>query len=578
LSNLVIVAIPDENDRVWKVSSEKVPHLTLLFLGEADQVSNLQSIIEFVEHAASTTLRRFYLPVDRRDELGEDKADTLIFKKGRYDYKAIRDFRMFLLKDDNIRKAYDAAPQHEGPWLPHLTLGYPDSPAKADDTDRDFGFYDVAFNKIAVWTDNYDGPDFLLKDYWDEWETMETAPMDVAWSDLSEEGEQFLIEHYGVKGMKWGERKDRLGSTRGGMAKREGIQKFLDPQGHNVNDDIVKAFIWPLVPPLGAFSGPAQIRLARGAVRGVQAKRTDTMEKKFAAKAHSDKNFISIHNGASAKINRELDGINKKYSDADLSKPASKKKYEDEVVKMMQGAYKESANSVTNKKNTQHLDVEFKNDGLDFKIKANAGPGTPQTERVKHAAEDEEPEFTYHAKFLRKASGRIMGLDFEEFNPDIPADDMAQAAEDGAEFLVHLGLMPIEEFLEHYGVKGMQWGVRRDGRNSATPTAVATTSTTVIPSGNRRKTKIKVEGGQNHDAHPDAIKVAEAKTKLKKSGPATLSNKELQDVAKRLQLEQQVKQLTAPAGKKFVTNLLKQQGNQTVGGVVQSEVRKKIKY
>ena len=32
-SNLVIVAIPDENDRVWKISSEKVPHLTVLVPG-----------------------------------------------------------------------------------------------------------------------------------------------------------------------------------------------------------------------------------------------------------------------------------------------------------------------------------------------------------------------------------------------------------------------------------------------------------------------------------------------------------------------------------------------------------------
>src|SRR5436190_21804559 len=68
-SNLVIAAIPDENDRVWKVSSEKVPHLTLLFLGDVEAVKNLDQIILFVEHAANTTLRRFYLPVDRRGEL-----------------------------------------------------------------------------------------------------------------------------------------------------------------------------------------------------------------------------------------------------------------------------------------------------------------------------------------------------------------------------------------------------------------------------------------------------------------------------------------------------------------------------
>src|SRR3954469_577886 len=108
-SNLVIAAIPDENDRVWKVSSEKIPHLTVLFLGETDSVQNLEQIMLFVEHAANTSLKRFYLPVDRRGELGDDKADVLFFKKGRYDYKAIREFRSMLLQDQNIKTAYDSA-------------------------------------------------------------------------------------------------------------------------------------------------------------------------------------------------------------------------------------------------------------------------------------------------------------------------------------------------------------------------------------------------------------------------------------------------------------------------------------
>src|SRR4051794_984212 len=112
-SNLVIVAIPEENDRVWKISSEKVPHLTILHLGNSEQVSNLESIIQFVEHAASTSLKKFYLPVERRGELGNDKADVLFFRRGRYDFKAVRDFRSLLLKDSNIKSAYDATSQFE---------------------------------------------------------------------------------------------------------------------------------------------------------------------------------------------------------------------------------------------------------------------------------------------------------------------------------------------------------------------------------------------------------------------------------------------------------------------------------
>src|SRR4051812_20848156 len=120
MSNLIIAAIPDENDHVWKVSSDKIPHLTLLFLGDADKVQNLEDIILFVEHAANTMLRRFYLTVDRRDELGADQADVLFFKSNRPDAKAVKDFRTALLKDDNVRTAYDSATQFDNMWQPHL--------------------------------------------------------------------------------------------------------------------------------------------------------------------------------------------------------------------------------------------------------------------------------------------------------------------------------------------------------------------------------------------------------------------------------------------------------------------------
>src|SRR3954453_7389676 len=98
MGSVVIVAIPDEKDRVWKVSSEKVPHLTILFLGEEERANNLDQIIQFVEHAGSTELDRFYLPVEKRGKLGDAEADVLFFRKGWY-AKGLRDFRSTLLKD-----------------------------------------------------------------------------------------------------------------------------------------------------------------------------------------------------------------------------------------------------------------------------------------------------------------------------------------------------------------------------------------------------------------------------------------------------------------------------------------------
>ena len=107
MSNLVIVAIPAEDDPVWKVSSEKVPHMTILFLGEAAVTEQMAG---FLLHAANTSLTRFGLDVDRRGTLGEDQADVLFFQDD-WELPRLREFRAQLLKETSIRTAYDSAPQ-----------------------------------------------------------------------------------------------------------------------------------------------------------------------------------------------------------------------------------------------------------------------------------------------------------------------------------------------------------------------------------------------------------------------------------------------------------------------------------
>lgn len=73
----------------------------------------------------------------------------------------------------------------------------------------------------------------------------------------------------------------------------------------------------------------------------------------------------------------------------------------------------------------------------------------------------------------------------------------------------------IEEFLEHHGVKGMRWGVRRkrgaDGRVST-----------------------------------EAKRADEILSKAKKHGRKSLTNKELGDLTKRLELERKFNQLNPP--------------------------------
>lgn len=194
MSNLVIVALPSEMDSVWEISSEKKPHLTLLFLGETLKVPNITKILEFTEHAAKTSLKPFSLDVDYRGVLGEDEADVLFYKKT-WGFNDIARFRGQLLQNGAIKKAYNSVEQFPE-WQPHLTLGYPATPAKK----IDHKIYYTDFDRIAVWLDDFEGPEFRL-------EYNDALLEEVAMSTASD-GKAF-IEHHGVKGMKWGVRRDR---------------------------------------------------------------------------------------------------------------------------------------------------------------------------------------------------------------------------------------------------------------------------------------------------------------------------------------------------------------------------------
>ena len=82
--------------------------------------------------------------------------------------------------------------------------------------------------------------------------------------------------------------------------------------------------------------------------------------------------------------------------------------------------------------------------------------------------------------------------------------------------------------LEHFGVKGMKWGVR----------------------------KKRVSGSSGAPAKPkppmsdDAKRAAKIKSKIKSKGRDSLSNDEMQDLVKRMNLEQQYSRLNPSTAKK----------------------------
>lgn len=190
VASYAIVAIPDQDNYVWKISSEKIPHMTMLFLGE--QLDNVNRVSEFIQHVADTSLTRFFMDVDRRGVLGDQEADVLFF--GKYNVQKLEDIRTYLLGNPDILKAYNATEQYPV-WTPHLTLGYPSSPAHPDNREYP-GIHSVVFDRIALWTGDFEGVEFPLKNPDNE-------------LSMTDRGEQF-IQHFGVKGMKWGVIRDKV--------------------------------------------------------------------------------------------------------------------------------------------------------------------------------------------------------------------------------------------------------------------------------------------------------------------------------------------------------------------------------
>jgi hypothetical protein len=115
------------------------------------------------------------------------------------------------------------------------------------------------------------------------------------------------------------------------------------------------------------------------------------------------------------------------------------------------------------------------------------------------------------------------------------------------------------DVLLHYGKKGMKWGERRAaGRANSTQTSShgggnnARQEITVTQKGAHA---LKTKGGKYGAASEDARRAAAGRQSIKKSGVHSLSNKELQEVVTRMNLEQQYVRLSTPQkkqGKSFV--------------------------
>lgn len=253
------------------------------------------------------------------------------------------------------------------------------------------------------------------------------------------------LEHHGVKGMKWGVRKDR--GHEGERAKTKVINKA---------------------------------------------------DKAYTQQFEGVRGYIKVNNAIAGKINPKLDVLNAKpqYQGNLLDNPSTHKKYINEY----QGLLKDSLDEVmtdfgVNASGTRRLKLSVVGEGLETSWQAD----------WEDLQQDAVSTGFRIVPYFDK-NGKITGQTIK------PLD---------AEHAEALG-----DFLEHYGVKGMKWGVRKDRPTSA-----------------------------------DVAGVKEAKSKVRRGDTSALSNKELQSVVTRMNLDQQYSRLTAKPsvlkkGSKIVASVL----------------------
>lgn len=288
-----------------------------------------------------------------------------------------------------------------------------------------------------------------------------------------------FLEHYGVKGMKWG------------------VRKSPEAKAAKAEKKLVKA------------------------------------DKKWEKQQFTFNQGIKRHNEMATLVNANVDRFNNDPrwvgKNLLLDKKADQEYTEAFNKEVLEPAFRIAVERVhgTSPSGRLKMDVKKQPDGtLQMYVRKND---------AKHA---DDGMGTYLFSVTYDANGFIVSL--------APKIDSLQQAD---EF--------VGDFLEHYGVKGMKWGVRKSN----------------VPAGETRVTqkgkKLKGEGGKGLPPHEDATKAAVSKQKMKGSGIQSLSNKELKELHQRMNLEQNVRELsmkekqsTANPAARFIKRTLLNSGKQ----------------
>lgn len=235
------------------------------------------------------------------------------------------------------------------------------------------------------------------------------------------------LEHYGTKGMKWGVRKDlkKLPTKKA----REAYVAEKDAKWRTKTEDPKKA-----------------IRAARRASRDAT-RMTRKLNKKYKDMGYKLKGNSLRKNNINNRKNRlvrnqydiELKGVIESSLDS-----AAYKVYKNSPSRLYQVNLSRDLDGTVSAKITPRQNA---------KLDKQRASITNKARKMKHS--DEGTQDLY-VKMEEDEDGFVVDIQLPEFDLELAEDEVALDHSDMSD----LG----SDFIQHYGVKGMKWGVRKDGK------------------------------------------------------------------------------------------------------------------